>query len=97
MASANQDPWMGSAVYEYLKDWNTYTSGSLFCYFQLLGGWGQYGSWGDSENIWTYPDGFPKAEAIEAFIRDYPINIDDPGAIESYINYYLPMLILSIT
>lgn len=85
MASANQDPWMGSAVYEYLKDWNTYTSGSLFCYFSLIGAWGQYGSWGDSENIWTYPEGYPKAEAIEAFIRDYPLITED-------VSYYISLL-----
>lgn len=69
---ANQDPWMGSAVYEYLKDWDLETSGGLFCYFTLHGGWGQYGSWGAMEGFEGDPLDYPKYQALLQFIAETP-------------------------
>lgn len=83
LAQANQDPWMGSAVYQYLKDWDLETSGALFCYFTLHGAWSQFGSWGAMEGFENDPADYSKYQALLQFINE--------TATGEYDNYFITL------
>jgi hypothetical protein len=59
--AANRDPRMKNLIIKLYNDWFS-AGGDLFTYLGLSSRWGQYGSWGLSEDI-TQPTG-PKWEAV---------------------------------
>ena len=71
-ASANREPYMGSAVYEYLKGWNEETSGALFCYFTDLSPYSRYGYWGADESFFFWGQS-EKAQALDLYISEYSV------------------------
>jgi hypothetical protein len=59
--AANRDPRMKNLIVQLYNDWFS-AGGDLFLHYSLASKWGQYGSWGLSDDI-TQPTG-PKWEAI---------------------------------